>query len=127
LETLREITKGRIITVFGCGGDRDREKRPKMGKVATELSDIVIVTNDNPRGEDPEKIAEEILKGCIKPVSIQLDREKAICFAIEQKRPEDLVLIAGKGHEKEQILAHQILAFDDAQVIRKLYEGACAG
>ncbi|NGX47433.1 MAG: UDP-N-acetylmuramoyl-L-alanyl-D-glutamate--2,6-diaminopimelate ligase [Chlamydiae bacterium] len=125
LETLREIKKGRLITVFGCGGDRDREKRPKMGKVVSELSDVTIVTSDNPRNEDPEVIVEEILAGCEKPVSMQLDREEAIRFALEQKKPDDLVLIAGKGHEKEQIFAHQIIPFDDAETVRKICEGAC--
>ena len=126
LQTLNEIKKGRLITVFGCGGDRDREKRPKMGKVASELSDMAIVTSDNPRSEDPEEIIEDILRGCDKSVSVQLDREEAIRFAIAIKKPEDLVLIAGKGHEKEQIFAHHVLPFDDAEVVRKLYEGACA-
>lgn len=126
LQTLNEIKKGRLITVFGCGGDRDREKRPKMGRVASELSDMAIVTSDNPRNEDPEEIIEDILRGCEKSVSVQLDREEAIRFAIAQKKPEDLVLIAGKGHEKEQIFAHHVLPFDDAEVVRKLYEGACA-
>lgn len=121
-ETLKSLAKGRLITVFGCGGDRDREKRPKMGKIATELSDIVILTSDNPRSENPEKIVEEILSGCTKPVSIELDREKAIQFALEQKRPEDIVLIAGKGHEKEQIFAHHTIPFNDAEIVKKITE-----
>jgi len=126
LETLRELTQGRLITVFGCGGDRDFEKRPKMGAVASTLSDITIVTSDNPRSEDPEKIINEILQGCSGPTTVFLDRYDAISYALSQKRPEDLVLIAGKGHEKNQIFAHQILPFDDAEVVKELFEGSCA-
>lgn len=121
LDTLNEVKKGRLITVFGCGGDRDRGKRVKMGKIASKLSDMVILTNDNPRTEDPEKIIEDILEGFESPPRIQLDREEAIRFAIAEKQEKDLVLIAGKGHEREQILGDQKIPFDDREVV----EGAC--
>lgn len=117
LDTLNEVKKGRLITVFGCGGDRDRSKRAKMGKIASKLSDMVILTNDNPRTEDPEKIIEDILEGFESAPRIQLDREEAIRFALEEKEENDLVLIAGKGHEKEQILGDQTIPFDDREVV----------
>jgi len=117
LDTLNEVKKGRLITVFGCGGDRDRSKRAKMGKIASKLSDVVILTNDNPRTEDPEKIIEDILEGFEITPRIQLNREEAIRLALAEKRENDLVLIAGKGHEKEQILGDQTIPFDDREVV----------
>lgn len=125
LQTLKSLCKGKLILVFGCGGNRDTEKRPKMGSVATELADIVIVTNDNPRSEDPQNIVEEIVAGCSKPITVEFDRERAIHLAIELKNPEDIVLIAGKGHEKEQIFAHQVIPFDDAEIVKKFHGAAC--
>ncbi|NGX38308.1 MAG: hypothetical protein K1000chlam2_01481, partial [Chlamydiae bacterium] len=122
LTTLKRVKQGKLITVFGCGGDRDREKREKMGRVVCRLSDEAIVTNDNPRSEDPEKIAAQILKGFENdyPVHLQLDRRKAIRRAIELANPEDILLIAGKGHENEQIFAHQIIPFDDKEVVQEI-------
>jgi UDP-N-acetylmuramoyl-L-alanyl-D-glutamate--2,6-diaminopimelate ligase len=122
LKTLRECTKGKIITVFGCGGDRDREKRPKMAKVAEELSDVVIVTSDNPRSEKPEDIAKEIQTGFLHPARhlVELDRKKAIEYAIEKTSPEDILLIAGKGHETKQYFQYEILDFDD-RIVAKEY------
>ncbi|MDN3506845.1 MAG: UDP-N-acetylmuramoyl-L-alanyl-D-glutamate--2,6-diaminopimelate ligase [Simkaniaceae bacterium] len=125
LTTLRKLTGGRLITVFGCGGDRDFEKRPKMGKVATSFSDLTVITSDNPRSEDPQKIIDEILQGCIGPVHIHLDRFDAIRFALTQKKPGDIVLIAGKGHEKKQIFAHTVHPFDDANIAKDLCEASC--
>ena len=121
LITLKEISKGRIITLFGCGGNRDQGKRPKMGAVVEELSDVALITNDNPRNEDPEAIVAQILTGFREPsrALIELDRRAAIRRALEMACAEDVVLIAGKGHEPYQIFAHQTLPFDDAQVVRE--------
>lgn len=118
LQTLRESGKGRLITVFGCGGNRDPHKRPKMGAVAEELSDQVVITNDNPRNEDPEAIAQQILSGFKNPntAHVELDRRVAIRRALQLAKEGDLILIAGKGHENCQIFAHQTFPFDDAQV-----------
>jgi UDP-N-acetylmuramoyl-L-alanyl-D-glutamate--2,6-diaminopimelate ligase len=110
---------GRIITLFGCGGDRDRTKRPKMGYAAGEGSDFVVATSDNPRSEDPLAILAEIEPG-LKAVgvryTIEPDRAQAIHLALESAQPNDVVLIAGKGHEKEQILADRTIPFDDAEI-----------
>jgi UDP-N-acetylmuramoyl-L-alanyl-D-glutamate--2,6-diaminopimelate ligase len=114
-------TDGRILTVFGCGGDRDRTKRPKMGAAAGEGSDFVIATSDNPRSEDPLAILAEIepaLKATGTPYIVEPDRTAAIRLAIREAKPHDIVLIAGKGHEKEQILADRTIPFDDAEVAR---------
>lgn len=109
----------RVITLFGCGGDRDRTKRPKMGQAAGEGSDFVVVTSDNPRSEDPETIISEILPGlAVTGVGyvVEADRAKAILLALREAAPGDIVLIAGKGHEKEQVLREGTIFFDDAQV-----------
>jgi UDP-N-acetylmuramoyl-L-alanyl-D-glutamate--2,6-diaminopimelate ligase len=121
LQTLRELKKGRLITVFGCGGNRDVGKRPKMGAVAESLSDIAIVTSDNPRQEDPLAIIQDILQGFKEPGKplIIPDRAEAICKAVDLAGPDDLVLIAGKGHETYQILAHQTVDFDDRLVAQQ--------
>ena len=111
--------QNRILTLFGCGGDRDRTKRPKMGQAAGEGSDFVVVTSDNPRSEDPEAIIAEILPGLAAtqtPYIVEPDRAKAIALALQQAAPGDAILIAGKGHEKEQILRDRTIFFDDAQV-----------
>lgn len=126
LTASREITKGRIITVFGCGGDRDKGKRPLMGERAAALSDLVILTSDNPRSEDPELIISEIEEGVKKIPDVQydrvLDRREAISKALNEACPGDLVLIAGKGHEKEQVFADKIIPFDDRLVAMDLLE-----
>ena len=112
-------TGGRIITLFGCGGDRDRTKRPRMGQAAGEGSDFVVVTSDNPRSEDPNAIIAEILPGIESTgvrYAVEPDRAAAIALALAQGTPGDVVLIAGKGHEKEQILRDGSIFFDDAQV-----------
>jgi UDP-N-acetylmuramoyl-L-alanyl-D-glutamate--2,6-diaminopimelate ligase len=117
---------GRILTVFGCGGDRDRTKRPKMGQAAGEGSDFVVATSDNPRSEDPRSILAEIepaLKATGARFAIEPDRADAISMALKEARANDVVLIAGKGHEKEQILAGGTIPFDDAEVaLSKLAE-----
>jgi len=124
LETLRELARARIITVFGCGGDRDREKRPLMAKVSEELSDLSIVTSDNPRSEDPLMIIQEIVTGFrqLKGHLIEVDRKKAIQLAIDHAQANDIVLIAGKGHEAQQIFASQTIDFDDKLVAASCLE-----
>jgi UDP-N-acetylmuramoyl-L-alanyl-D-glutamate--2,6-diaminopimelate ligase len=110
---------GRVITLFGCGGDRDRTKRPKMGQVAGQGSDFVVATSDNPRSEEPRAILAEIepaLKTSGVRYIVESDRAEAICLALKEARPHDVVLLAGKGHEKEQILADRTIPFDDAEV-----------
>jgi UDP-N-acetylmuramoyl-L-alanyl-D-glutamate--2,6-diaminopimelate ligase len=126
LETARPLSQGRLITVFGCGGDRDRTKRPLMGAVAGRLSDVILITSDNPRGEDPARIIEEIQLGITpdtrrNPAQRTLaivDRRQAIEQAVDLASPGDLVLIAGKGHEKYQTIGSQTLPFDDVEVAR---------
>ena len=122
LRTAREVTKGKIITVFGCGGDRDRSKRAPMGEAAGSLSDVVILTSDNPRTEDPAQIladAEAGIKQTGKPYEKIADRREAIHRAIAGARTSDLVLIAGKGHEDYQILGREVFHFDDKEVARE--------
>lgn len=123
LRTAREVTKGRIITVFGCGGDRDTSKRAPMGEAAATLSDVVILTSDNPRTEDPEKILADVEAGmhgvAAKPYEKIADRRAAIHHAIAEARTGDLVLIAGKGHEDYQIIGKEVFHFDDKEEARK--------
>jgi UDP-N-acetylmuramoyl-L-alanyl-D-glutamate--2,6-diaminopimelate ligase len=131
LETARALATGRLITVFGCGGDRDRTKRPLMGAVAGRLSDVVVVTSDNPRTEDPAAIIDEVLRGIPGPsarsarpstgpeVLTIVDRRDAIGRAVERARPGDLVIVAGKGHEKTQVIGTRQLPFDDVAVSRE--------
>lgn len=110
---------GRVITLFGCGGDRDRAKRPKMGRAAGEGSDFVVLTSDNPRSEDPESIIADALPGLLATRTeylVEVDRARAIRLAVEAARPGDIVLLAGKGHEKEQVLRNGAIPFDDAAV-----------
>lgn len=118
LKTLKEVKKQKIITVFGCGGDRDASKRPKMAQAAEEHSDLCIVTSDNPRSEDPVKICQDIISGFKFPSRhlVEVDRKKAISLAIAHARPDDIVLIAGKGHETYQIFAHKTIEFDDRKI-----------
>lgn len=125
LQILREITPGRILLVFGCGGDRDRSKRPAMGRVAEQGADHTFITSDNPRTEEPAAIAEAIAAGYADPErhTICLNREEAIRLAIAQAQPGDAVLIAGKGHENYQEFGHTMVPFDDAEVARKILRG----
>jgi UDP-N-acetylmuramoyl-L-alanyl-D-glutamate--2,6-diaminopimelate ligase len=119
LTTARELTSGRLICVFGCGGDRDREKRPIMGRIAFELADVPIVTSDNPRSEDPGAIIDEILAGIDGDAEIIQDRRSAIAHAIETAEPRDVVVIAGKGHEQGQQFRDRTVPFDDREVARE--------
>jgi UDP-N-acetylmuramoyl-L-alanyl-D-glutamate--2,6-diaminopimelate ligase len=131
LETARPVATGRVVTVFGAGGDRDRTKRPLMGAVAARLSDLVIVTSDNPRTEDPERIIDEVRRGIVMPADrigskgqkgtpslAIVDRAEAIEKAIKDARPGDLILLAGKGHEKYQVIGDREIPFDDVEVAR---------
>ncbi len=126
LTTLREITPGRVLVVFGCGGDRDRGKRPQMGRIAADLTDMVFITSDNPRSEDPQAIIQDILKG-IRPlgekkmsrVKVEADRSAAIREAIFSAGAGDTVLLAGKGHEKYQIFKDVTIPFDDRDEARR--------
>jgi UDP-N-acetylmuramoyl-L-alanyl-D-glutamate--2,6-diaminopimelate ligase len=119
LRTARELADGRVVLVFGAGGDRDRQKRPLMGKVARDLADVVIVTSDNPRSEDPLAIIQDVLQGTGTDVEIDPDRRSAIGRAIEVAAPGDVVVIAGKGHEQGQEVAGEKLPFDDRVVARE--------
>ncbi len=134
LTSLRPLTKGRLITLFGCGGDRDKKKRPKMGKIAEELSDSLILTNDNPRSEPPQQIIQEIESG-IKTLpllpedafrsgqrgyAVVPDRKEAIRLAIDSANPGDIVLIAGKGHESYQVIGSKRISFSDVLAAREV-------
>ena len=118
LDTLCEFKQGKIITVFGCGGNRDATKRPKMAQVCEGRSEVIVITSDNPRGEDPEEILRQIAKGFAPGTRYikEADRYLAIEKAISLATPDDIVLIAGKGHETQQIFAHKIVDFDDRKV-----------
>lgn len=120
LKSINELKKGKVITVFGCGGDRDPSKRPVMGEIAERLSDIAIVTSDNPRTEDPHKIVEQVLEGMKgKKHIVEEDRDFAISKAIELAEVKDIILIAGKGHETYQILGRKKIHFDDREIARR--------
>jgi len=129
LESVRELPVRRVITVFGCGGQRDRSKRPVMGEVATGMSDYVIVTSDNPREEDPEKILLDIEVGIKKArrenYKIIADRSEAIAQALRMAEKGDLVIIAGKGHEQYQIIGNQKLPYDDRKMVKQIWKGEC--
>ena len=118
IEALRPHAKGRLITVFGAGGDRDVGKRPEMGAVAARMSDLVIVTDDNPRSEDPAAIRRDVLAGAPDAREVP-GRREAIAAAIDQAGAEDIILLAGKGHEQGQIVGDKILPFDDVTVARE--------
>jgi UDP-N-acetylmuramoyl-L-alanyl-D-glutamate--2,6-diaminopimelate ligase len=119
--------KGRVITVFGCGGDRDRAKRPLMGEAAGRGSDFVVLTSDNPRSEDPVAVINDAMVGLQKSgtkYSVEPDRRAAVALAIREAGPGDIVLLAGKGHEKVQVTKDGSLPFDDGDVARQLLRAA---
>jgi UDP-N-acetylmuramoyl-L-alanyl-D-glutamate--2,6-diaminopimelate ligase len=119
--------KGRVITVFGCGGDRDRAKRPLMGEAAGQGSDFVVLTSDNPRSEDPLAIINDALVGLQRSgvrYKIELDRKAAIGLAVREARPGDIVLIAGKGHERVQVTQKGSIPFDDVDVAQHILREA---
>jgi UDP-N-acetylmuramoyl-L-alanyl-D-glutamate--2,6-diaminopimelate ligase len=119
LRSARELTESRVICVFGCGGDRDRAKRPLMGRIAGELADVAVLTSDNPRSEDPQAIIAEVRAGISTDVEVIADRRAAITHAIELAEAGDVVVIAGKGDEQGQELADRTLPFDDREVARE--------
>jgi len=120
LSTLKPLCRGKLRVVFGCGGDRDRTKRPRMAQVAEQLADFIIVTSDNPRTEEPTAIIDEIITGFESPdsqtITIEPDRKKAIESAIESSDKNDIILIAGKGHETYQIIGKQKFDFSDKEI-----------
>jgi len=129
LQTTRAIAPagGKIHLIFGCGGDRDRTKRPIMGEVAGRLADFLYITSDNPRSEDPERIISEVAVGTGRGGSEQLlivDRAEAIVAALRSAAPDDVVVVAGKGHETSQIIGSETRKFDDREVIRGADTGA---
>ena len=128
LTAARELTRGRLICVFGCGGDRDREKRPLMGEIAAALADVAVVTSDNPRSEDPQAIIDAILAGTEgTSVEVEPERHAAIELALGLAREGDVVVIAGKGHEQGQEIDGRVLPFDDRVVAAELLDGLGAG
>jgi UDP-N-acetylmuramoyl-L-alanyl-D-glutamate--2,6-diaminopimelate ligase len=119
LRTARELARSRVICVFGCGGDRDRGKRPLMGRIASELADVAIVTSDNPRSEDPDAIIAEVVAGAEASLDVEPDRATAIGRALALAQEGDVVVIAGKGHEQGQEFAGRVVPFDDREVARE--------
>jgi UDP-N-acetylmuramoyl-L-alanyl-D-glutamate--2,6-diaminopimelate ligase len=126
LRAARELGEGRLVVVFGCGGDRDRGKRPQMGRIAAELADVAIVTSDNPRSEDPLAIIAEIVAGAHREVEVEPDRRAAIRRAVELAHAGDVVVVAGKGHEQGQEFGDRRVPFDDQEVAREALAGALA-
>ncbi|MET0291043.1 MAG: UDP-N-acetylmuramoyl-L-alanyl-D-glutamate--2,6-diaminopimelate ligase [Steroidobacteraceae bacterium] len=126
LQALREHTTGKLWCVFGCGGDRDRGKRPVMGEIAARLADEIVVTDDNPRTESSADIVAEILAGISRPVNVEHDRAAAIAMAVRSARPGDAVLVAGKGHESVQIVGTEQRPFSDAVAVRDALGGSAA-
>ena len=125
LKTLRPITRGRLIALFGCGGDRDRGKRPIMGAIAADNADFVIVTSDNPRTEEPVAIIDEIVEGLKDkqtPYTVICDRIEAIGWAIDNSRPGDVILLAGKGHEDYQVIGHEKHHMDEREIVAQFLE-----
>jgi UDP-N-acetylmuramoyl-L-alanyl-D-glutamate--2,6-diaminopimelate ligase len=119
---VRGFTKGKVITLFGCGGDRDKTKRPKMGRMATDLSDIVVVTTDNPRTENPEEIIKDIRIGVVgsKAEVVKItDRTEAIKYALSIAGEGDTILLAGKGHETYQVIGTERVDYDEREVVRQ--------
>ncbi len=127
ISSLRKIAKARIITVFGCGGDRDKTKRPIMGEIAAKLSDVIVVTSDNPRTEEPEAIIEDILAGIkgskVKKI-VKVDRTHGIAAAMNEAQKDDIVLLAGKGHETYQIFGTEKIHYDEREIVRGILDGS---
>ena len=121
LRSLRETTVGRLIVVFGCGGDRDRGKRPEMGRIATLLAELAVITSDNPRSEDPHEILRQIVSG-VQGTSYTVlpDRTQAIRYAVKTARKGDTVLLAGKGHETWQVFSHEVIHYDEREIAREI-------
>lgn len=123
LSAIRDFAPGRVITVFGCGGDRDATKRAQMGEIAGTHSDLCVLTSDNPRNEDPEAIMDQITPGLVAAgtrFERFADRRRAIAFALSTAGPDDIVLVAGKGSEPYQIVGEQLIPFSDMATVREL-------
>jgi len=119
LKSLKAVSRGRIIVVFGCGGDRDRDKRPKMGRVVCELADHAVITSDNPRSEDPQAIIDQVAAGFTKKnFQVCVDRCSAIGLALKSARSGDIVLLAGKGHEDYQVLKDGLVPFNEREIVK---------
>lgn len=130
ITAVKDFAKGRVVTLFGCAGNRDSTKRPLMGKIVGSLSDFVIVTSDNPRGEDPETIIDQTVEGLETtgtPFIVFVDRYKAIKWALENAQQDDILIMAGKGHEDYQVLAHGTIAFDEHKIVAELLQKLKAG
>ena len=126
IRTVRAAAKGRVVVLFGCGGDRDRTKRPKMGRVVARLSDLAVVTSDNPRTEDPEAIIADILPGLEgegTPYVVIPDRRSAIRWAIEHARKDDTIVLTGKGHETYQIIGKTKHHMDEREIVAEILGG----
>jgi UDP-N-acetylmuramoyl-L-alanyl-D-glutamate--2,6-diaminopimelate ligase len=128
LQTLRPYTGKKLMILFGCGGDRDRGKRPMMGEIAGRLADVVVLTSDNPRTEDPEQIFGDVLSGLSRSnnpnIHVIVDRKEAIRFALNQLVAGDTLLLAGKGHENYQIIGEEKFHFDEREVLAKYLAGS---
>ena len=125
LRTVRETAKGRVVALFGCGGDRDRTKRPIMGRIGTEGADFAVITSDNPRTEAPEDIIAEILAGVTVPperYTTITDRREAIRWVIEHHQPGDVIVLAGKGHETYQEINHVKHPMDEREIVAEILE-----
>jgi UDP-N-acetylmuramoyl-L-alanyl-D-glutamate--2,6-diaminopimelate ligase len=126
LKAARRVTAGRVVVVLGAGGDRDTEKRGPMGEAAARHADVVVVTSDNPRSEDPRAIADAVAAGAAghPDLRVELDRRAAIALAVAEARPGDIVVVAGKGHEATQTIGDRVLPFDDREVVRQVLDSA---
>jgi UDP-N-acetylmuramoyl-L-alanyl-D-glutamate--2,6-diaminopimelate ligase len=127
LRTFKELDRGRVVALFGCGGDRDKTKRPEMGALAAQLSDFVIVTSDNPRTEEPGKIIDDILAGMREtktPYIIIDNRREAIGWAIRNAKKDDIIILAGKGHETYQTIGREKFHFDEREIVREFLSSA---
>jgi len=126
LEAARLHCKGKLWCLFGCGGDRDKGKRPLMGAIAEQFADVVVITDDNPRSEDPQAIVKDILTGLLDPgrARVVSGRAQAVTNAIMQAQPDDIVLVAGKGHEDYQIIGNRRLDYSDRATVAALLGGA---
>ena len=126
ISTLTKLKQGRLRVIFGCGGDRDRTKRPMMGRIASQYADVVIITSDNPRSENPGRIIDEIESGLLMTTQVLkiIDRKDAIQHALSQADKQDIILIAGKGHEDYQLIGNERFAFSDQDVVRSLVNGS---
>ncbi len=125
LAAARLHCKGKLWCLFGCGGDRDKGKRPLMGAIAEQFADVVVITDDNPRSEDPAAIVQDILSGLLDPgrARVVAGRAQAVTSTIMQAQPDDIVLVAGKGHEDYQIIGHQRLDYSDRATVATLLGG----